>query len=361
MTFSQPVPKTVSLRSTARRLVAEYRGCTNGNNMNTIKHFVATAATLIVLLGAPARGQVRSPKMPIFIDDPLRRAATLKSAQSQAGQSQTGTFNSIDFPGSVFTEIFANNAQGQAVGIYLDTSFNLHGFVLGAGNFTSIDFPGAAITFLTGINSEGQAVGFYATPTTPLHHPLSFLMGHGVFTTIDFPGAAGTEFNGINPAGDIVGVHFDSISAMHGFVLTRGTFADVDFPGAVSTFAGDNNPQGDIVGSYVDVSGNGHGFLLHQGGFTSIDFPGASENASACFGSGGTAANGINSEGTIVGFYCGADGITNHGFLLSNGNFSTIDVPGALVTFAGDINANGEIVGAYVDASFNVHGFLLTK
>jgi hypothetical protein len=89
---------------------------------------------------------------------------------------------------------------------------------LSAGTFTSIDFPGASITFLTGINSEGQAVGFYATPTTPLHHPLSFLMSHGVFTTIDFPGAAGTEFNGINPAGDIVGVHFDSINAMHGFV-----------------------------------------------------------------------------------------------------------------------------------------------
>src|SRR5216683_3147211 len=133
-TFSASAENSLALRSTARGLVAEYRSCTKGNNMNTIKHFVATAATLIVLLGAPTRGQVRSPKMPIFIDDPLRRAATLKSAQSQAGQSQTGTFNSIDFPGSVFTEIFANNAQGQAVGIYLDTSFNLHGFVLGAGN-----------------------------------------------------------------------------------------------------------------------------------------------------------------------------------------------------------------------------------
>ena len=62
-----------------------------------------------------------------------------------------------------------------------------------------------------------------------------------------------------------------------------------------------------------------------------------------------------------MGFYCGADGITNHGFLLSRGNFSTIDFPGALLTFASDINANGETVGFYVDASFNVHGFLLTK
>jgi hypothetical protein len=68
--------------------------------------------------------------------------------------------------------LITNNPQGQAVGIYVDTSFNLHGFVLSAGTFTSIDFPGASITFLTGINSEGQAVGFYATPTTPLRHLL---------------------------------------------------------------------------------------------------------------------------------------------------------------------------------------------
>jgi hypothetical protein len=328
--------------------------------MHAIKHF-ATAATLMILLGAPARSQVRSPKMPIFIDDPSRRAALLKSAQSQAGQSQTGTFTRIDFPGSLGTDIFANNPQGQAVGVYVDTSFNLHGFVLSAGTFTSIDPPGANRTFLTGINPEGQAVGFYATPTTPVHHPRGFLLSHGVFTTIDFPGAEGTQCHGINAAGDIVGWHWQSIDAVHGFVLSRGTFTDVDFPGAVSTFANDNNPQGDIVGYYTDPSGNNHGFLFQQGSFASIDFPGAVEAASACSGGGGTAATGINSEGTIVGYYCGADGIANHGFLLSKGNFSTIDVPGALVTFAGDISAKGEIVGAYIDASFNSHGFLLTK
>ena len=43
-----------------------------GNNMNTIEHFVAAAATLIGLLGAPARSQVRSPKTPIFFDDPSK-------------------------------------------------------------------------------------------------------------------------------------------------------------------------------------------------------------------------------------------------------------------------------------------------
>jgi hypothetical protein len=41
-------------------------------------------------------------------------------------------------------------------------------------------------------------------------------------------------------------------------------------------------------------------------------------------------ANGINPEEDIVGFYDNATG--RHGFLLSKGAFTTIDVPGAFST-----------------------------
>ena len=37
----------------------------------------------------------------------------------------------------------------------------------------------------------------------------------------------------------------------------------------------------------------------------------------------------INDRGEIVGFYGDSAGRPNHDFLLSNGNFQTIDVPGA--------------------------------
>jgi hypothetical protein len=36
-----------------------------------------------------------------------------------------------------------------------------------------------------------------------------------------------------------------------------------------------------------------------------------------------------------------------HGYLLSGGNFSTIDVPGISFGFASEINSRGEIVGSY--------------
>jgi probable HAF family extracellular repeat protein len=54
-------------------------------------------------------------------------------------------------------------------------------------------------------------------------------------------------------------------------------------------------------------------------------------------------------------------GGTEHGFLLDQGTFTTIDPPGSDFTQAFDINARGQIVGDYRDASGTYHGFLLDK
>jgi probable HAF family extracellular repeat protein len=72
---------------------------------------------------------------------------------------------------------------------------------------------------------------------------------------------------------------------------------------------------------------------------------------------GGTVALGMNDTGQIVGhFNNGA-----HGFLYSNGTYTTLDDPlGTHGTIAAGINASGQIVGQYADASNHVHGFLLT-
>jgi probable HAF family extracellular repeat protein len=60
-----------------------------------------------------------------------------------------------------------------------------------------------------------------------------------------------------------------------------------------------------------------------------------------------TAAKGINARGDIVGLYV-AGGRT-HGFLLADGQYTTLDfpVPGVRATIANGINARGEIVGQY--------------
>jgi uncharacterized membrane protein len=122
-------------------------------------------------------------------------------------------------------------------------------------------------------------------------------------------------------------------------------FTAIDVPGAFSTISSGITPAGDIVGFYFNSRGE-HGFLLSKGAFTTIDVPGATF---------GTTASGINLEGDIVGFYSNATG--THGFLLSKGAFTTIDVPGATFgTTASGINPEGDIVGFYGNAT-GTHGF----
>jgi hypothetical protein len=58
-----------------------------------------------------------------------------------------------------------------------------------------------------------------------------------------------------------------------------------------------------------------------------------------------------------VGDYQDADGI--HVFLLSDGLFTTLDVPGSTDPSANAINASGQIVGWYRDAGGGTfHSFL---
>lgn len=81
---------------------------------------------------------------------------------------------------------------------------------------------------------------------------------------------------------------------------------------------------------------------------STLDFPGARV----------TAALGINANGDVVGTYVDQN-FKNHGFLLTAGQYISIDPPGSLFTEARGINANGDIVGDYVASDGNLHGFFL--
>lgn len=70
---------------------------------------------------------------------------------------------------------------------------------------------------------------------------------------------------------------------------------------------------------------------------TSIDYPNAI---------GTNVLGGINDRGDIVGAYTDPNKKV-HGFLFSNGTYTTIDVPGAAITQARGINSRGDIVGTY--------------
>src|SRR6516164_4854101 len=86
------------------------------------------------------------------------------------------------------------------------------------------------------------------------------------------------------------------------------------------------------------VTGSAHPDFL----FTRLDVPGASS----------TQADGINASGQIVGFYTDASG-NDHGFLFSGGSYTTLNVPGAATTHAVGINASGQIAGWFYDGNFH--------
>ena len=101
-----------------------------------------------------------------------------------------------------------------------------------------------------------------------------------------------------------------------------------------------------------------HGYVTDKlGKFHLIDFPGLSVPC--------TSSRWINERRDIVGWFayisaiddCFFAGPPHHGFLLREGKYTAIDVPGSISTEPLAINDDGEIVGGYTDKQGNVHGF----
>lgn len=126
---------------------------------------------------------------------------------------------------------------------------------------------------------------------------------------------------------------------------------------AVATVANGIDPGGDIVGSYTDGSNKSHGFLLSDGQFSTIDvdFPWAAFTIGAY---------GISSGGDIVGRYrakpnttadpdsaqyCDGTAACIKGFLYHGGKFSTVLYPGHPGAFAQRITPGGNIYGCLHD------------
>jgi uncharacterized membrane protein len=80
-----------------------------------------------------------------------------------------GSFTTLDFPGSTFTQALGLNNVGQVVGDYVDAGGAMHGFLYEviSGNYQSIDDPnGIGTTTINGINDNGRVVGFYVDANT---------------------------------------------------------------------------------------------------------------------------------------------------------------------------------------------------
>jgi hypothetical protein len=190
---------------------------------------------------------------------------------------------------------------------------------------------------------------------------------YGTFITIDAPGdvSGTTVLYGISPDGNIVGGYFDSNAVWQTFLLSGSSFRNITPDDAVAGgFAGLTfftqmgiNPQGDIISTYVNGTRDYTtlAFLLSKGRYTPIDPPGVNDTCA-----GGTLASGINARGDIIGSYTSGPDCFGLGFLLRDGIYTNVDVPGAIGTSPSSINQKGDILGEYYESDGSQHGFLLS-
>lgn len=210
-----------------------------------------------------------------------------------------------------------------------------------AGTWTTIEYPGADTTVITGINNN-NVVGSYNQISGIIKYH-GYLYDGVKWTTIDYPETThGTVFSGIDN-NSVIGWN------MNGFLydFKNSNWTLLNYPSAMKT-----NPLGisgtDIVGQYSNnYSDNPHGFLYDGLNWTTIDYPGAVQGTYLC---------GISSD-TIVGYYEDASWLPHSFFYnLTNGNWTTLDKPGASFVEVQDIDGSN-VVGHYSDAS-GTHGFL---
>jgi hypothetical protein len=233
------------------------------------------------------------------------------------------------------------------------------------GSYINENFPHSKQTQVTGLNNFGVTVGFFSD--TDLGGGMDANYGwvnvDGRFREVNFPASspASTPIDqnlGVNDEGIVVGFYNDANGVSHGYeynVWTRqfSTVVDPNDPGASLT-ASAINDRGHVAGVYTNpVTGNMDGFLLRDGQFTDLAVPGAST----------TMALGVNNLDEVVGVYTPSGTTELHGFTwTARHGFSTVDDPnGAGTTTINGVNDRGQLVGFYVDGNGNTDGFLATQ
>ena len=170
-----------------------------------------------------------------------------------------------------------------------------------------------------------------------------------VFEDISYPGDTFTQLLGINDADVIAGYHGFALN--QGFTLTLpSSFTSENFPTGVggTQVTGINN-SGNTSGFYIDSGGVNHGFLDTNGVFSTVDFPGTTFDQ----------VLGLNNTGQAAGFFM--NGAQQTAFIFNPslppmGQFALLNLPGS--GQATDINDKGWVSGFYATATGD-DGFLL--
>ena len=247
----------------------------------------------------------------------------------RGSRTMAGPFDAmqqVEFPGAVSTEGYNINQDGSVVGYYNTADGSRYGFIARpiSGDrpvvaparttytYESINVPGVDHLAVTASSDFEDYAGYTRSPDS--EKEVAFTLIDGIFTTYNFPGAQETRFYALGNNGQAAGHYKDSDGHYHGVILENGEMRQYDYPDAVQTFLyGYSDATGALTGDFIDAAGVQRGFS----GDLVIDIPGATA----------THTDFVNAEGSIVGSYVDAEG-TYHAYVrLRNGSFATIDLP----------------------------------
>ena len=235
----------------------------------------------------------------------------------------------LQVPDSVSTEGWNINQDGSVVGYYDSPDGRRHGFIARPTGdvahisdefvssppsfnytFESIDVPGVDFLAVTASSDFEDYAGY--TKSADGEKEVGFILSDGVFTTYDFPDSQKTHFYALGNDGVAAGHYEDSEGLYHGVILEDGELREYNFPGAVETFIyGYSDATGVFTGSFIDTSGVRRAFS----GETILEYPGASA----------TYADFVNAQGLILGSYVDAEGLYHTYVRSPDGRLATMD------------------------------------
>lgn len=148
---------------------------------------------------------------------------------------------------------------------------NEHGFLLENGTFTEIQAPGYLGTIVQRITPTGEMYGCTHDLDYGTNMRGFLRFADGTWSVIGVPSSMS---NGATPDGSFIAGRYNDLAKglTHGFIISNGAFESFDVPDSNLTAAYDANPLKQVVGYFRGTAGKFHGFLLSGGQFTTLDY-----------------------------------------------------------------------------------------
>jgi hypothetical protein len=224
------------------------------------------------------------------------------------------------------------------------TAAGTQGFLLtAAGSLANITPPGTVYGTPSAINEQGGIVGTaYGTLSYSLFQDNIYV--YGGFTAA----LLNQDVTGVNRSFDIVGNFTSGDDETAVYALIEGSYNTLLPTKCTYTHDPSINDSAVVAGNCVTSANASLVFTWKRGKYTYYTPPSSMTYVQA---------TGISKNGEIAGWFIDSSGF-DHGFVLSGGVFTQVDVPGGTNTQIMGINKSGKLVGVYVTTS--AMGFIAT-